>query len=222
MVAEVAISELAARVVATRYSWFAMRTRCHYSNRREFSLYGGRGITVYPEWDNSFDRFVRDMGLRPEGTSLDRVDPDGNYEPSNCRWATPKEQANNKRNTIRITHNGECLTLSEWSLRTGLDTSKIRWRMLEWGDDTARVLAPIGSESRSCLNCGILFVTLNSSIKKFCGEHCRATHRSLLHYTHVTPPRPQICVICKTGYQPTRTWQKYCSRVCRDRRQNKM
>lgn len=82
-------------------SWRAMRDRCLNPKRGVFAHYGGRGITICPEWQASFQSFLADMGPRPEGCTLDRIDVDGNYEPSNCRWATPKQQANNKRARAR-------------------------------------------------------------------------------------------------------------------------
>ena len=78
-------------------SWSSMLTRCFNPKATNFSFYGGRGISVCVSWRNSFAAFLADMGPRPVGKTLDRKEPDGNYEPGNCRWATPKEQAANRR-----------------------------------------------------------------------------------------------------------------------------
>jgi len=77
--------------------WKGMRTRCLDPKSTAWRYYGGRGIQVCDEWSNSFDAFLRDMGEPPPKLSIDRINNDGNYEKSNCRWATAKEQANNKR-----------------------------------------------------------------------------------------------------------------------------
>jgi hypothetical protein len=83
-------------------SWQAMKRRCYNEKNDNYRYYGGRGIKVCDNWINSFTNFFEDMGERPKGYTLDRIDPYGNYEPSNCRWATYKQQSNNQRKTISI------------------------------------------------------------------------------------------------------------------------
>jgi len=118
-------------------SWKAMKSRCENPNDQAFSRYGGRGIVVCERWSKSFDAFVEDMGLRPEGTTIDRFpDPNGNYEPGNCRWATLEEQNANRPNIPAdpvVTHDGLTLTLSEWSARNQISRDTIRTRINQLG-----------------------------------------------------------------------------------------
>lgn len=82
-------------------SWASMKNRCHLPTMPNFHLYGGRGISICDRWlgEHGFENFLSDMGPRPEGQTLDRVDTNGNYEPSNCKWSTLSEQAHNRRDT---------------------------------------------------------------------------------------------------------------------------
>lgn len=92
--------------------WASAKERVRNPNTKHFPDYGGRGITMAIEWLSSFETFYKDMGDPPEGTSLDRIDVNGNYEPDNCRWATKSEQARNKRKLIR--HRDKDILIEQW------------------------------------------------------------------------------------------------------------
>ncbi len=111
-------------------TWCGMKVRCTSPNNKDYPKYGGCGITVCDRWLDSFESFHDDMGDRPEGTSLDRIDNDGNYTPENCRWATPSEQSSNRSTTRLITRaDGISRTASAWSLSLGGVTALVYSRM---------------------------------------------------------------------------------------------
>ena len=95
-------------------SWQSMKDRCLNSKCKQFYLYGARGITICDRWINSFEDFLADMGHRPKNTSIDRRDNEGNYEPGNCRWATPLQQVYNRRNTLFATVGGIRKPVKKW------------------------------------------------------------------------------------------------------------
>lgn len=113
--------------------WRNMRSRCVNPSDPNYVKYGARGIHICDEWRMDFVNFLRDMGRCPDGCSIERIDNDGHYEPGNCRWATAKEQANNRRSSRYITHDGETLTLSQWADRAGIRLQTLHFRLkLGW------------------------------------------------------------------------------------------
>jgi hypothetical protein len=119
--------------------WQQIHQRCGNPRAPSFENYGGRGIKVCERW-KSFENFVADMGIRPDGYSIDRINNDGDYEPSNCRWATTAQQLNNKRNSRVLELNGERKTIAEWSEKFGIDWHTIRSRVDRYGWTIERAL----------------------------------------------------------------------------------
>lgn len=113
----------------TYYSWKSMRARCYDKNHVAYLSYGGRGITVCDQWKDDYDAFVEDMGLCPDGMTIERIDNAGNYKPGNCRWATRKEQARNRRNNRTITFEGKTQTITDWSNDLGVSVGALDYRI---------------------------------------------------------------------------------------------
>lgn len=104
-------------------SWAGMIQRCYNTNNDRYSSYGGRGITVCDRWRDSFEAFMEDMGERPEGMTIDRENTNGNYEPSNCRWATAKTQAENRRTALFVILDGVEMNASVAAKKLGVEIS---------------------------------------------------------------------------------------------------
>ena len=120
--------------------WKTIRARCYNEKSKDYDRYGGRGITMCDEWKDSFERFYSDMGDRPSKEySIDRIDNEGIYSLSNCRWSTNKEQGRNKRNTIFVEHNGERRALIEVCEELSLNYGSVanRIRRLGWSSEKA-------------------------------------------------------------------------------------
>lgn len=120
-------------------SWDSMKQRCLNPNAPDYDRYGGRGITICRRWLEKFDNFLSDMGERPEGKTLDRIDPDGNYEPENTRWATISEQQFNRRSNLKLEYQGQIRKIVDLSNESGVPLKILRWR-IENGWDVARAV----------------------------------------------------------------------------------
>jgi len=134
--------------------WENMKRRCNNPEHPSFKDYGGRGIKICDQWDNflefyndmndSYEKHIEKYGIKE--TSIDRIDVNGNYEPSNCRWATGAEQANNTRMNRLIEYNGETHNITEWSRIVGISMNTLRSRIVDnhWPIHEALTL-PVGS-----------------------------------------------------------------------------
>lgn len=119
-------------------TWLHMRARCRSGHRN----YGGRGIKVCRQWDESFEVFLADMGPRPPKTSIDRIDNNGNYEPGNCRWATMRQQLRNTRRNVWIWYKGHRVLLADASREAGFHHPTALSRKIRgWPD--ARIFDPV-------------------------------------------------------------------------------
>jgi hypothetical protein len=137
----------------TYITWASMKMRCDNPRFKDFDLYGGRGITYDPRWAD-FETFLHDVGHRPEFHTLDRIDPNGNYEPGNVRWATDEQQAYNRRNTFHVTWNGVTRTGKEWAALTGIAKGTIwaRIKVLGWTPEEALT---VPADNRGVMRPGI-------------------------------------------------------------------
>jgi hypothetical protein len=123
------------------YVWASMKQRCTNPNVRNWLDYGGRGISVCDRWLQSFENFYADMGSRPsDAHSIDRIDNDGNYEPSNCQWVLSKAQCSNRRNNIMVEYFGRQMTLKQATALSGVKYSTARMRIKKgWSAERALV-----------------------------------------------------------------------------------
>lgn len=119
------------------WTWSNMIERCSRVTHKDYCNYGARGIYVCERW-KKFENFYADMGDRPEGLSLDRIDNDGPYSPENCQWTTPSQQTINSSRAHKVTFQGETLALCEWDKRLGIPAKTIERRLREgWSVERA-------------------------------------------------------------------------------------
>ena len=121
----------------TYKTWCLMTSRCKNSSDSRYSDYGGRGIKIDTRWKD-FKNFLADMGVKPSGLTIDRIDNNGHYTKDNCRWSNNKQQCLNRRSNVFLTAAGKTLTLSQWSEITGIDAETISFRVKSgWSHDKA-------------------------------------------------------------------------------------
>lgn len=108
--------------------WFYMKQRCTNPDRKDYPRYGGRGITVCDRW-MLYQNFLEDMGVMPEGLTLDRVDGSLGYSPENCRWADYVTQNNNRTYCKTYTYSGETLTVTQWARKLNVSLQTLRYRL---------------------------------------------------------------------------------------------
>lgn len=123
-------------------SWSGMKTRCTNKNSANFKDYGGRGILMCARWQ-SFENFYADMGPRPKGMTLDRIDNNGHYSPGNCRWATKSEQNSNTRHCTVITVQGKSMTITQWSRAMNIPRTAIHARLMRGWSAERAVTEPV-------------------------------------------------------------------------------
>jgi hypothetical protein len=112
----------------THNVWLGIKSRCSNKNMQNYYLYGGRGISVCKRW-MKFENFLKDMGKRPKGMTIERKNFNRGYTPSNCIWASIKDQANNKRSNIFITYKGERKTIKQWAESLGIKYTTLWMRI---------------------------------------------------------------------------------------------
>lgn len=126
-------------------AWQAMVQRCENPNANGYDRYGGRGINVCEEWKD-FQKFLDDMGNRPKGYTLDRIDNSKGYSKDNCRWATTSQQNNNRRVNRKATINGRTQTIAEWASEYGVTWQVMKGRIERgWSEEDAAT-TPVGSK----------------------------------------------------------------------------
>tara|TARA_R110002051_G_scaffold242078_1_gene302440 strand:+ start:921 stop:1466 length:546 start_codon:yes stop_codon:yes gene_type:complete len=131
-------------------SYRDMLNRCYNPNNKSYLNYGGRGITVCPEWKDSFWAFLEDMGERPDGYSIERIDVNGDYTPENCKWISRSDQQKNKRNTVYVSYKGKEHRLAELAEELGVNYNALHKRIFKLKLPEDRWAEPLNAPPTHC------------------------------------------------------------------------
>lgn len=175
--------------------WQGMIQRCSEKSKgKTRALYFSKGIKVCDRWKN-FEHFLLDMGMPPDGSSIDRIDGSKGYQPDNCRWASSKVQANNASSNLIISANGKTMTAAQWSDETGIKANTIVYRIRRgWEPERAISSNPGNLNSirkmkreAECKTCGAIFVPRIQQVKngggKFCSQKCNGEFQKSQNFT---------------------------------------
>lgn len=188
--------------------WRSMRGRCLNQHARSFPNYGGRGISICPEWD-SFAQFVSDMGERPPGTSIDRIDNDGNYTPENCRWASKRVQQRNRRNAVYVLVEGVRYRAIELAEQAGFKADTIIARAAK-GMTLEQVMSPEEYTNKTAWEKAVAARVANQRA----ATHCRNGHAWTAENTKITPQGWKRCRTCHREKMRRYTAEKRLSLAC--------
>lgn len=171
--------------------WLGMKDRCNNPRSRPYKNYGAIGVRVCDRWAKSFQDFMEDMGPRPPGYSLDRIEPTGGYTPDNCRWADSKTQGRNKRNRVNVTIEGVLYRAVELSDISGLKTDTIVNRAAK-----GMTFNEVISSKRFVFAEGLALGGKASGAKKLARTHCRNGHEFTHETTYWRKDNTRQCRIC--------------------------
>jgi len=180
--------------------WQNMKARCLNPNNKHYANYGGRGIKICNEWINDFNQFVKDMGERPQGYSIDRIDNNGDYTPNNCRWATKETQQRNRRAIRKITIEGIEYLVCELAEKYGFKGDTLVQRA-----KTAKTFDELVDKNRKVYKEGLALGGKASGAKKQAMTHCKAGHEFTEANTHVSKKNHRKCRECHRIRQYIRT-----------------
>jgi hypothetical protein len=177
-----------------------MHGRCRNPNNSAYKDYGGRGIAVCERWE-IFENFVADMGIPPKAHTLERIDNEGPYSPENCRWATRKEQQNNRRSNRVLRIGGMTKTIRQWSEHAGLPYNTIRER-LERGWSAEDAVRP--ENFRGVNLDGLALGGKANGARLLAMTHCKRGHPWDEENTRLTPDGTRVCRACHAMRQRNR------------------